>query len=161
MPVDPLELRLAMRQWTTGVTIVSAQHQGVQHGMTVSSFTSVSLTPPTVLISLEKKTRTHEFVTKSGFFGVSMLSSDQQDISDRFAGRHTEDLDRFAGLDTTTLISGVPFLSAGLAYLDCQVITVHDSGTHTLFIGEVLSVRIGDPAAPLVYYDQQYHQLQD
>lgn len=161
MPVDPLELRLAMRQWTTGVTIVSAEHQGVQHGMTVSSFTSVSLTPPTVLISLEKKTRTHEYVSKSGYFGVTMLSSDQQEISDRFAGRHTEDQNRFAGLVTTTLISGVPFIAEGLAYLDCHVITTHESGTHTLFIGEVMSVKTGNRESPLVYFDQQYHQLQD
>lgn len=161
MPIDPLELRLAMRQWTTGVTIVSAEYQVVHHGMTVSSFFSVSLTPPTVLISLEKITRTYAMVRDSGFFGVNILSSDQEEISDRFAGRHTENRDRFYGLETTTLISGAPFLKDSLVCLDCQVIARLDSGTHTVFLGEVLSAAIHDQKSPLVYFDQHYHRLQD
>lgn len=154
-------LRISMRQWVTGVTIVSTQQDGIFHGMTVSSFTSVSLEPPTVTISLMKSSRTHDMVTKAGSFGITILSSDQQAISERFAGQSTEDLDRFDGLDTMTLISGAPFLRAGLAYIDCKLVAVHSFDQNSLFIGEVLAAEAGSGGKPLLYYDQQYRELQD
>lgn len=161
MVVDPQKLRLAMRHWTTGVTIVSVSYDGIRHGMTVSSFTSVSLLPPVVTISLEKDTRTHDLLLKAGAFGITILSSRQQDISERFAGRQTEYQDRFAGLHTHTLITGAPFIDGGLAYLDCLLISEHEFKTNTLFIGEVVSVKIENSNQPLVYYNQQYRRLQD
>ncbi len=161
MPVNSLEHRLALRHWTTGVTIVSVNFQGVQHGMTVSSFTSVSLSPPTVLISIEKTTRTHQLLMKAGFFGVTILNSDQKEISDRFAGRKTEYQDRFEGLKVHTILTGAPFLEGGLSYLDCKVIDAHLVGTHTLFIGEVLAVEISHDGEPLVHFNQHYCKLQE
>ena len=163
MAIGSEQLRDVMRHWTTGVTIVSSSYEGIQHGMTVSSFTSVSLDPPLVLVSLERKTRTHELVTLSGFFGVTILSEQQQEVSDRFAGRHTELLDRFAGLNTHTLVSGVPFLEGGLAFLDCKVVWNYEAATNTLFIGEVMDAQ---PQAsnsmvrfPLLYHNRAYHKM--
>ena len=86
-PVDAESLRHAMRQWATGVAIVTSAHNGMAHGMTVTSFTSVSLTPPQVLISLALETRTHGLVRASRIFAVSLLGAGQEAISDRFAGR--------------------------------------------------------------------------
>jgi flavin reductase (DIM6/NTAB) family NADH-FMN oxidoreductase RutF len=159
MPVDPLELRLAMRNWATGVTIVSVVYQGVQHGMTVSSFTSVSLNPPTVMISLERISRTHEMLVQSGYFGVTILTNRQQEISDRFAGRETEFSDRFAGLTTFTLASGVPFIEGGLAFFDCRLVASHLSGTNTLFLGEVIAIQPGEQGEPLLYFNRRYNRL--
>ena len=158
MPVSPDELRCAMRQWATGVTVVTAQHDGQRHGMTANSFTSISLEPPLVLISLERVTRTHDLVSQACAFGVTILSQEQRDVSDIFAGRHTELTDRFAGLETFTLQSGAPFLAGGLAHFDCHVVATYEAGTHTVFIGEVMAVRYlsGDP---LVYYNRGYRQL--
>src|SRR5512139_2706393 len=118
MPVDPEFLRSVMRNWATGVTVVATALEGVRHGMTVSSFTSVSLDPPLVLVSLERATHTHRLLEQSGCFSVTVLGEGQQDISDRFAGRQPDGDDRFAGLDTFTLVSGAPFISGGLAYFD-------------------------------------------
>jgi flavin reductase (DIM6/NTAB) family NADH-FMN oxidoreductase RutF len=160
-PVDALEFRLAMRKWPTGVTIATVSYQGIQHGMTVSSFTSISLTPPTVLISLERVSRTHDLVVQCGYFGVTILSDRQQPISDRFAGRHTEYEDRFANLKTFSLQTGALFIEGGLAFFDCHVIDILESGTNTLFFGEVLAAQLGEAGSPLVYYDQQYRRLQD
>ena len=114
MPLESELLRQAMRFWATGVTIVTAAHEGIQHGMTVSSFTSVSLDPPQVLISLAQNTRTHDLITHSRNFGITILDSSQQEISDRFAGRVPDDLDRLNGLETITLVSGAPLLKQGL-----------------------------------------------
>lgn len=150
-----------MRRWPTGVSIITVSHQGVRHGMTVSSFTSLSLDPPWVLVSLDRGSRTYNLVAEAGYFGVTFLSSQQQAISERFARRDTELEDRFAGLETHTLVSGAPFLEGGLGYLDCRVVTTLQAGDNTLFIGEVLAVRNGDGGLPLVYFDRQYRELQE
>ena len=150
-----------MRKWPTGVTIVTVSHQGIRHGMTVSSFTLLSLDPPRVLISLDRGSRTHHLLVEAGHFGVTFLSNLQQAISERFARRETENGDRFAGLETHTLISGAPLLAAGLGYLDCRVVNTFESGTNNLFIGEVLAARSGEGQLPLIYFDRQYRQLQE
>jgi len=160
LDINPHDLRLAMRRWATGVTIVTSRVNEIQHGMTVSSFTSVSLEPPTVLISLEKTTRTHELVQDSGFFGVTILGHGQAEISDRFAGRQTEDQDRFLGLDTFTLETGVPLLADGLASFDCRVVSAYEVGSHTIFIGDVLASQIKmDESQPLIYFNRNYRIL--
>jgi flavin reductase (DIM6/NTAB) family NADH-FMN oxidoreductase RutF len=150
-----------MRKWVTGVTIVTAQSNGFRHGMTVSSFSSVSLDPPTVSISLEQSSRTHDLVLDAGFFGLTFLSQDQQMISQRFAGAATENLDRFSDLDTMVLVTGAPFIISGLAFLDCQVDSAQAYGANTLIIGKVIAAKIGNSGNPLLYFDRQYRQLQD
>lgn len=159
--LDPDALRQAMRCWSTGVAIVTAQHQSMRHGMTVSSFTSVSLQPPVVLVALEQSTRTHALVSASGFFGVSILSAGQKAISECFAGQECEDEDRFAGLETHSLVSGAPLITGSLAYLDCRVDAKYISGRNTLFIAEVLAAQAGEKEPPLIYFDRNYRLLQD
>jgi flavin reductase (DIM6/NTAB) family NADH-FMN oxidoreductase RutF len=156
-------LRLAMRAWTTGVAIVTAARDGEQHGMTVSSFTSVSLDPPLIAISMQSGSRTRELVEASQAFGVTILSTSQQDLSERFAGR-TElgnGGDRLEGLETETFVTGAPFIRGGLAFLDCRVRQAIHAGMNTLYIAEVLAVRGDDHEAPLVYHDRTYRRLLD
>lgn len=160
MPINAEDLRQAMRQWATGVTIVTASHNGVQHGMTVSSFTSVSLDPPLVLISLEHVTKTFRLVYEARCFAVTILSQEQIEISDRFAGRITDQDDRFVGLNTFTMSSGAPLLTKGLAWFDCCVVSTYPAGSHTVFIGEVLEARTGSGDSPLLYYDRNYRSLE-
>lgn len=152
-------MRAAMRLWATGVAVVSSLHDGVRHGMTVSSFTSISLEPPLVLVSLSKEARTHDLVQRSGAFGVTLLNQAQQQISDRFAGRTSEGQDRFDGLESFTLHTGASFLQGGLSFLDCKVIAAQDIGDHTLFIGQVIDLQVGPDGAPLVYYNRGYRRL--
>ena len=149
-----------MRNWVSGVTVVTAADAGPRHGMTVSSFTSISLEPPRVLVSLEKSSRTHQLAQASGFFGITILSNDQRTISDRFAGRiHELDEKRFDGLEVKTLTSGVPFINGGLAFLDCRIAHTYDTGTHTLFIGDVIAMQSEPSGKPLLYYDRNYQNL--
>lgn len=152
-------MREAMSRWATGVTVVSSLYNGVRHGMTVSSFTSISLEPPLVLVSLAKEARTHELVQRSGIFGVTLLDQSQQQISDRFAGRTTEDHDRFAGLGTFELTTGAPFLRGGLSFLDCEVVAAREVGDNTLFIGQVVDLRVEQDGEPLIYYYRGYRRL--
>lgn len=159
IPLNPDEFRNAMRFWASGVTIVSAEYARVRHGMTVSAFFSVSITPPLVLISLSWGSRTRELVHKSNCYGVTILTSRQQELSERFAGRYADDVDRFEGLPTFTLSTGAPFLVGGLAFFDCKVVSTVDTGEHTLYIGEVVAVCQGQSDQPLLYYDRGYQKL--
>lgn len=162
--LDPDKLRDALRFWTTGVTIVSASHGGVIHGMTANSFTSLSLQPPLVMVSIEKNTRTHELVRGSGFYAVSLLGASQQALSDRFAGRDTEKSNRFEGIDYFQLQSGSPIVRGSLAFFDCKVADTRDAGTHTICIGQVLEAGISEPSgklSPLVYFNRAYRRLSD
>ena len=113
--LNPEQLRAAMRAWSAGVTVVTVVHDGNRHGMTVNSFTSISLDPALITISLQASTRTHELVSKAGTFGLTILSSEQADIADRFASRIPDMQDRFAGVKTGALLTGSPLIVGGLA----------------------------------------------
>ncbi len=152
-------LRSAMRHWVTGVSIVSSIHNGVQHGMTVNSFGSVSLEPALVTVTLAKGTRTHALVKSSGRFGVTILSTAQQSLAEIFAGRVPDGGDRFAGVETFHLGSPVPLILGGLAGLDCKLVHTYDLPKATMFIGQVEEVRILDDGDPLIYVNRIFRKL--
>ena len=129
--------------------------------MTVNSFTALSLEPPLVLVAIEKQTRTHGIMQKAGSYAVSILDESQKAISERFAGRDTEQSNRFLDLETKTFETGSPILSGALAFFDCRVRAEHDTGTHTLFIGEVILAgqSSNESSAPLIYYNRDYRSL--
>jgi flavin reductase (DIM6/NTAB) family NADH-FMN oxidoreductase RutF len=155
----PEKLRTAMRAWSAGVTVVTAVHEGKKHGATVNSFTSISLEPAMITISLQTSARTHELILKSRTFGLTMLSTQQSKISDLFAGKMPEVKDRFAGLQTQTLVTGSPLIVGGLAWLDCRVLQTFDAGNSTLFIAEVLAVQSASDGQPLIYHNREYWKL--
>lgn len=159
MTLDPEALRSAMRAWSAGVTVVTAAHGNQRHGMTVNSFTSISLDPALITISLQQNSRTHDLISKSRAFGLTILSSEQAKISDLFAGRVPEVTDRFAGLQTETLVTGSPLLVGGLAWMDCRVAETYDAGMNTLFIAEVVAARGNGSGDPLIYHNRKYWKL--
>lgn len=159
MTLDPENLRSAMRAWSAGVTVVTAVHEGERHGMTVNSFTSISLTPPLLIISLQQNTRTHELVMKSRAFGLTILAVDQVNVSDLFAGRMPEVADRLATVKTETLVTGSPLIEGGLSWLDCRVVQTYDAGMTTLFIAEVVAAQGTGSGEPLIYHNREYWKL--
>jgi len=161
MSLSALQLRQIMRQWASGVSLVTSADGQARQGMTVSSFTSVSLDPALVLICLENVAATRQFIARTRSFAVSMLSQDQQPISDRFAGRQPELEDRFAGLELRFTAQGHPIPLGVLAYLDCRVVDELQAGTHTIFVADVLGGEALQPGLPLLYYDREYRFLGD
>lgn len=157
--LDQDALRNAMRAWSAGVTVVTAMHEGHGHGMTVNSFTSISLNPALITISLQQNTRTHELVMSSKAFGLTILSTEQTRVSDMFAGRMPEVEDRFADLQTETLVTGSPLIVGGLAWMDCRVVQTYDAGMNTLFIAEVVAARRTGSGEPLIYHNRGYWKL--
>lgn len=159
MTLDPEALRSAMRAWSAGVTVVTAVHGEDRHGMTVNSFTSISLTPPLLTVALQQHTRTHELVTKSRAFGLTILSADQVYVSNLFAGHMPEVEDRIAAVKTETLVTGSPLIVGGLAWLDCRVVQTYDAEATTLFIAEAVAARGTGAGEPLLYHNRKYWKL--
>jgi flavin reductase (DIM6/NTAB) family NADH-FMN oxidoreductase RutF len=159
MTFDPERLRQAMRAWTTGVAIVTSIYEDQQYGMTVNSFTSISLDPPLVSVTLKRLTHTHELVVKSGMFSVTILTSAQKELSDRFAGKMPNIIDRFAGVQTETISLDSPVFKNGMAYFDCRVVNSMPVGENTLFVAEVLDARGEGTGEPLVYHNREYWRL--
>ena len=159
MKLDSEKLRHAMRAWTTGVTIVTASHAGQQYGMTVNSFTSISLEPPLISVALKQLTHTHDLVVKSGMFAVTILAAEQKELSDRFAGKLPHIMDRFEGVQTETISLDSPVFKDGMAYFDCRVVSSIPVGENTLFVAEVLDARGEGEGQPLVYHNREYWNL--
>jgi flavin reductase (DIM6/NTAB) family NADH-FMN oxidoreductase RutF len=159
MTLDPEQLRHAMRAWTTGVAVVTAQHDGHRYGMTVNSFTSISLEPPLISVALKQLTHTHELVEKSGEFSITILSYGQKALSDRFAGKFPDLHDRFDGVSTEKLLIDAPLMREGIAYFNCRVVKSIPVGENTLFVAEVIAVRGEGEGNPLVYHNRDYWKL--
>lgn len=159
MTLDSEQLRRAMRAWTTGVAVITAVHDGQRYGMTVNSFTSISLEPPLIAVTLKQLTHTHDLVEKSGEFAVTILSAHQKDLSDRFAGKIPDVTDRFEGVPTETLSLNAPLIKEGMACFDCRVLDAYPYGENTLFVAEVVDARGEGSGDPLVYHNRVYWKL--
>jgi flavin reductase (DIM6/NTAB) family NADH-FMN oxidoreductase RutF len=165
MPVSIDEFRRVMSRWTTGLTVITAAHNGQTNGMVASSFASVSADPLTVLFCADHRTRTYPLVRDSGAFAVNILTAEQEEVFRVFAGQKGErDDDKFEGEEVITAATGSPILKHAMGWFDCRVIAEHPGGnTHTIFIGEVLAADLGAGAdyPPLVYYHRAVRRLAD
>jgi flavin reductase (DIM6/NTAB) family NADH-FMN oxidoreductase RutF len=156
MPIDDAQFKLAMSQFASGVTVVTTEHEGALYGMTVASFASLSLHPPLVLICIEKSVKSHDALAAAEKFGVSILAHDQGEVSGRFASKKIED--KFGGVPWTRGELGVPLLDGAICTLECRLHNLLPGGDHSIFVGEVVSVRTSEER-PLVYFRSGYREL--
>ena len=150
--LDTKEFRAALGRFLSGITVVSTRVGADIHGMTASSFISVSLDPPLVLVAVNKKARFYQYAQQSGAYGVSILSAEQQSWSDHFAGKPQADAPPWVEDGFIT-----PVLAGSLAVLDCTLESVVEAGDHGLFLGRVQQLRVGE-GAPLGYFRGRYLQ---
>ena len=144
------EFRDALGQFATGVTVVTAcEAQGRPAGMTVSSFNSVSLTPPLVLWSLARSAGNFAAYAQCRHYAIHVLAADQKQLALQFSQRG---IDRFAGVHWAPNAHGVPLLSGALAVFECQARSRYDEGDHVIMVGEVQACRHSMQAAPLLYH---------
>lgn len=157
MAVSPDAFRSALRRFASGVTIVTVAAGDELHGMTASSFASVSLVPPLVLVCLDKTSRTLTLVSEVRSFAVNVLRADQQDVSVAFSRRGVKPFESVAHGRGS---NGAPVLDDAIAVLECGTYRVFEAGDHEVVLGEVTAVSApgGDP---LVYYDGAYRSLDE
>ena len=158
MPVDPDTFKKTLGCWASGVTIVTSQFGDERLGMTVSAFSSVSLSPPLVLVCADKGSNTNTLIQKSRAFTVNVLSTDQSSLSNLFADKKREAI-RFDGLDCKPGATGCPHLPGALSALDCHVRDEIDAGDHIVYIALVEAAEFESERAPLVYFRGAYKAL--
>lgn len=147
--------------FATGVTVVTTQLDGELHGMTANAVTSVSLEPLLVLVCVDKTADTHDILAQAGVFALSILSREQEELSNHFAKKETEGAHRLDEVPHHFAVTGSPILDGCLAYLDCRVVAQYPGGDHTIFVGEVVDAHeIGDEG-PLLFCRGLYRQLAD
>ncbi len=145
-----------MRHFPTGVTVVTSLREGEPRGVTVSSFASVSVEPPLVLICINREARSYLYISTSKIFCVNILSGDQRALAERFAGKLREH--QFEGVEYDIDATGAAVLRGAVAHLDCEVVEEHHAGSHSIFIGRVLACT-SRSGSPLGYYNGDFHDF--
>lgn len=144
-----------LSRFPTGVTVVTARDaEDRDHGITVSAFASVSLTPPLVLICIDHGAVMHRVIATAPTFAVNMLAANQETLSRRFA-----DIDegRFDGLTVTRGVTGCALLGGTVASIECAIRDRHAAGDHLIVIGEVVAGVVNDEGdGPLLYHRGLY-----
>jgi flavin reductase (DIM6/NTAB) family NADH-FMN oxidoreductase RutF len=159
MSLTASDFRKAMGCFATGVTVITVDQDGEVHGMTANAFTAVSLDPVLVLVCVDHQARTHSHLHARKRFGVNVLRSDQQTISEYYArSAETHQHPEAAGTGFDRTAQGTPVLQGALAYLECRVHSTQTAGDHTIFIAEVEEVLVRD-GEPLLYFRSQYRDI--
>lgn len=159
MEIEAVDLKEVMRRWASGIAILTSGSRYIRHGMTVNSFDSISVLPPLVTVTLNNSTRSKHLVDEIGNFAINLLSEEQQELSDRFAGRTSESEERFQGLEVFFAAHGVPLLADAMAWLECKVVHQYAMPESTLFVGEVLNALKTEDRPPLIYFNRDYHRI--
>ncbi|QIM50405.1 flavin reductase family protein [Pusillimonas sp. DMV24BSW_D] len=150
-----MKLRSALAQFATGVAVITTvTSDNANVGLTVNSFSSVSLSPPLVLWSLAKKSQNLKLFEERHAFAVNVLTTAQVEVSNRFA-RAVDD--RFRDIDWKPGIDAVPLISGCVATFECRTRHIIDAGDHKIFIGEVVRFN-SDSAEPLLFLNSRYHR---
>jgi flavin reductase (DIM6/NTAB) family NADH-FMN oxidoreductase RutF len=152
--VSPQAFRQTLGRFASGVTVVTMQEHNETHGITVSAFLSVSLEPPLVLVSIDKKAHSHARIMNAERYGVSILSEGQQNMSNHFANRDPNAVPEFE------ILSDFPVLKNALAQLVCKTVQKVDAGDHTLFIGQIEALQWQENGKPLVYFHGGYQRIE-
>jgi flavin reductase (DIM6/NTAB) family NADH-FMN oxidoreductase RutF len=155
--VSSHDFRSAMRRLAGGVSVITAGQGNDITGMTVTSVSSLSVDPPTLIVSINRESSSWPLLKRHGFFGVNILTADQLDIAERFSGKDgLKGAARFAGTQWITRVSGVPLLAGALSAIECEVEDIVARHSHAIVIGRVLDIQLSARSAALAYWQGQY-----
>lgn len=145
------------RQLASGVCVVILGSEGDLRGFTATSVTSVSLNPPKALFCVSKQNDSHGALYVGGSIGVSILSEDQQHLSDRFAGKSGPD--GYGDIDMLPVADGVPGLKGALGHLQGRVTEIISAGDHSIVVFAIDDAQAWPGQAPILYFNQKYRSL--
>jgi flavin reductase (DIM6/NTAB) family NADH-FMN oxidoreductase RutF len=154
-PVDAGRFRSLLARWATGVSVVTAHDEHGDAGLTVNALLSVSLAPPSILVSLSHDADTLPVLERSGYFGASFLTAAQRPLSERFALTLAA-AEKFRGVGVHRGPNGTPLLDATLGAVECRVVSRTPAFDHVLVVGEVVHEETGADALPLVFFRSGY-----
>ena len=154
--VDGQLFKAVMRKLAGTVGVFATASDDGLHGLTATAMCSVSADPPTVLIVVNRSSRTHPHIHRKQAFTVNLLADDQLAVAELFAAKND---DPFGKIAHRRMSDGCPVIEGAAGYLHCAVQSQHDVGTHTIFIGRLLDAGAGT-AQPLVYQDGKYGHVE-
>lgn len=151
------DFRAAMRRLAGGVSVITAGRGEDISGMTVTSVSSLSTDPPSLIVSVNRSSSSWPLLKRHPFFGVNILHADQLDVAERFTGKEgRKGADRFAGAEWERRASGVPLLVGALAAMECAVEDIIERHSHAIIIGRVLDIELSARNSALAYWQGQY-----
>lgn len=157
--VTPDDFIQAMGAAATGVTVVTTNGLAGRLGLTVSAISSVSADPPLLLVCVNRRNQSVAAITQNGRFAVNILAEQQEDAARTFSGRpltgEAYDFQRHGWHDGPT---GLPLIDGAAAHFECEIETIHDAGTHRIFIGRVVSARRSE-TSPLIYANRKFGRM--
>ncbi|MYZ49113.1 flavin reductase family protein [Propylenella binzhouense] len=157
MSPDPKQLRTALGQFATGVAVITAQdRRGGLIGLTMSSFNSVSLDPPLILFSVDRRANSLNALLEAQGYAVNILSRQQEELSNRFARALS---DKWADVAHSLGHAQAPLLHGAIAHFECAPYAQYDGGDHVIVVGRVLRFSANPEAEPLVFFRGKYHSL--
>jgi flavin reductase (DIM6/NTAB) family NADH-FMN oxidoreductase RutF len=155
--IAPGDFRDAMRHLAGGVSVITVGRGRDITGMTVTSVSSLSVDPPSLIVSINRASSSWPLLKHHGVFGVNILTADQLEVAERFTGKDgLKGAERFAGVEWITGASGVPLLAGALAAIDCEVEDIVERHSHAIVIGRVRDMRLSSRTAALAYWQGQY-----
>lgn len=157
MAIDQFEFRRVMGHFASGVTVVTSCYEDVCTGITVSSFTSLSLEPALVLFCVDRRSTSHDLLHKAGAFVINILAEDGERLSRLFADHDRKPFSRVA---YRLGVVGAPILDDALAVVECHLYNEFPGGDHTIFVGKVVAAEVQRETAPLLYFRSGYRQLE-
>jgi flavin reductase len=157
-PVEAEQFKVGMRALAGAVNLITSAQAGHRYGMTATAVCSAMAAPPTVLVCVNKLASTHTAIVKSKVFCVNVLRVEDWELSTTFSGAQTGE-GRFRTRNWTRLTTGSPVLIDALVSFDCRVVKKLAHGTHTVFLGQVEQMLLGNKGKPLLYSEGQYAKL--
>lgn len=150
--ISPDQFKQVMRRFAASVNVITSADGAVRNGMTATAVCSVTAEPPSALIVVNKSNRSHPIIDRTRAFAVNVLSSGQKQVATNFASKLA---DPFAEVAHTMGKTGCPLIEGAEAHMECVVIEQVDVGTHTIFIGRIVSTWAAD-GEPLLYHEGRY-----
>ena len=155
--MNPTDFRNICGHYATGITVLTTTHKGEAHGITVNSFSSVSLDPPLILFCIDKGARFNTPLNAEQYLAINILSEHQQEVSNRFASSKLTNEERFKGLATIPEHK-YPVFTDSLGVLEAKLQATHDGGDHWIYVAKVSSGHVFD-GSPLLYYGGSYSSV--
>ncbi len=154
---DAAKYRQVLGHFPTGVTVITAHHDGAPAGTAIGSFSSLSLEPPQVLFCIGQSSSTWPNIRAAEKFCVNILAEDQEDVCRVFASKSE---DKFAEIGWKRSGNGSPLLDGALGYIDCTIADVVSSGDHDIVIGDVTDLDVLHEGGPLLFFRSGYGRFQ-
>lgn len=157
--IEPLAYRNLMRHQAGAVTLITVGKPGNRTGLTATAVVSLTDSPPTLIVCVNRNASAHNPIQAERCFGVNLLATDHDELAKRFSTKAIEGEARFEEKDWTTLVTGAPILRSALACLDCELVEEHGFATHSVFVGRVRAGQGRDEAEPMIYFRGGFRKL--